>query len=65
MLHMESNLPRRNVCEAFVRELTRFENEPGAGFQDLILLKFPLSIRVTFKFFLIDGEDPIFPEFHK
>ena len=62
---MNSNLPRRNVWDAFVSELTRLENEPGAGFQALILLNSPPSIRVIFKLFLMDGDDPISSKLHK
>ena len=62
---MELNIPRRNACEAFVSELTRFEKEPGIGFQALIEFKSPPSIRVIFMLFLTDGNDPVSLENHK
>lgn len=48
----------KKVCEAFVRELTRLENDPGIGAQPSAFFRSPPSTRVILRFLRKDGDEP-------
>lgn len=48
----------KKVCEVFVRELTRFENDPSIGAQPSAFLRSPPSTRVILRFLRKDGDEP-------
>lgn len=48
----------KKVCEAFVRELTRLENDPGIGAQPSAFVRSPPSTRVILRFRRKDGDEP-------